>query len=327
MGYSDNGQSFIILGSRRPFTKSVLEESVFPLQKSDPTVSLWGCWSWRQLKDEGSRMKYEEGSKKLMFTQLRVRYPTSSLVTELSAIDHGKYIVRCLVQVEGITLVTGLAAAETVELAEDQARSRALAVLGIDTTSEETETSIVPQEVAVPLQLKPTTSTTNSSDTLVHNQPTQFPEASQTSDTRSMSFVESRGEEFTASIAPTPWLADEISLTDELVQDQVETFYKFEDSPQKVEKVHPTGSHDVPVKSYSTSELETDPSGISTSSEPINFSDIIARTNVELKRLGWTNQQGRDYLVQTYGKRSRQLLTDDELLDFLNHLESEPSPE
>jgi len=47
---------------------------------------------------------------------------------------------------------------------------------------------------------------------------------------------------------------------------------------------------------------------------------------VELKRLGWTNQQGRDYLVQTYGKRSRQLLKDDELLDFLQHLESEPSP-
>ena len=57
-----------------------------------------------------------------------------------------------------------------------------------------------------------------------------------------------------------------------------------------------------------------------------DFSDIVARTNVELKRLGWTNQQWRDYLVKTYGKRSRQLLTDAELLDFLHHLESEPSP-
>jgi hypothetical protein len=60
---------------------------------------------------------------------------------------------------------------------------------------------------------------------------------------------------------------------------------------------------------------------------PVDFSDIIARTNVELKRLGWTNHQGRDYLLQTYGKRSRQLLTDAELLDFLHHLESEPAPE
>jgi hypothetical protein len=31
--------------------------------------------------------------------------------------------------------------------------------------------------------------------------------------------------------------------------------------------------------------------------------------------------------VQTYGKRSRQLLSDGELLDFLHHLESEPTPE
>jgi hypothetical protein len=60
---------------------------------------------------------------------------------------------------------------------------------------------------------------------------------------------------------------------------------------------------------------------------PVDFSDIIARTNVELKRLGWTTQQGKDYLLQTYGKRSRQLLTDGELLDFLHHLESEPTPE
>jgi formylglycine-generating enzyme required for sulfatase activity len=56
------------------------------------------------------------------------------------------------------------------------------------------------------------------------------------------------------------------------------------------------------------------------------FSELVARTNVELKRLGWTNQQGRDYLIKTYGKRSRQLLTDAEMLDFLHYLASEPSP-
>jgi formylglycine-generating enzyme required for sulfatase activity len=55
------------------------------------------------------------------------------------------------------------------------------------------------------------------------------------------------------------------------------------------------------------------------------FSELVARTNVELKRLGWTNQQMRDYLVKTYGKRSRQLLTEAEMLDFLHYLESEPS--
>ena len=53
-----------------------------------------------------------------------------------------------------------------------------------------------------------------------------------------------------------------------------------------------------------------------------DYQDLIAQTNTELKRLGWTNQQGQQYLVQTYQKRSRQLLTDEELLDFLNRLQA-----
>ena len=52
----------------------------------------------------------------------------------------------------------------------------------------------------------------------------------------------------------------------------------------------------------------------------------IARSDEELKRLGWTSEQGRNYLLETYGKRSRQLLSDGELLEFLRYLEKQPSP-
>ena len=45
-----------------------------------------------------------------MLTQFRKNYPQGSLVSELVTIDHGKYIVRVLVQVNGVTLRTGLAA-------------------------------------------------------------------------------------------------------------------------------------------------------------------------------------------------------------------------
>ncbi|HEY9830728.1 MAG TPA: DUF5906 domain-containing protein [Stenomitos sp.] len=61
--------------------------------------------------------------------------------------------------------------------------------------------------------------------------------------------------------------------------------------------------------------------------QPIDFSDIMARTNIEIKRLGWTPQQGKDYLLRTYGKRSRQMMTDPELVDFLNYLQSLPTPQ
>lgn len=45
---------------------------------------------------------------------------------------------------------------------------------------------------------------------------------------------------------------------------------------------------------------------------------------VEMKRLGWSIEQGRNYLQEAYGKRSRKQLTSTELTDFLNHLQSQP---
>ena len=44
-----------------------------------------------------------------------------------------------------------------------------------------------------------------------------------------------------------------------------------------------------------------------------------------MKRLSWTKEQGRDYLLSTYGKRSRLHLSDPELLEFLEYLENLPN--
>jgi hypothetical protein len=52
----------------------------------------------------------------------------------------------------------------------------------------------------------------------------------------------------------------------------------------------------------------------------------IAKIGLEMKRLGWTTEQGRNYLKRTYGKRSRQELDDSELMDFLRYLEVQISP-
>ena len=69
-----------------------------------------------------------------MLAQLRSRYPTASLISELLTIYLGKYVVRAVVEIDGAILTTGLAAADTVELAEDQAKKRAIQSLDIDTT-------------------------------------------------------------------------------------------------------------------------------------------------------------------------------------------------
>ncbi len=60
---------------------------------------------------------------------------------------------------------------------------------------------------------------------------------------------------------------------------------------------------------------------------------LIAQTNVELQRLGSTPEQGREHLIETYGKRclrraapTRFFLNDEELHEFLQYLQSQPDP-
>ncbi|MEX0270011.1 hypothetical protein AB3R30_12775 [Leptolyngbyaceae cyanobacterium UHCC 1019] len=59
--------------------------------------------------------------------------------------------------------------------------------------------------------------------------------------------------------------------------------------------------------------------------EPDDLSTLIAHTDVEMDRIGWTKQEGRDYLKKTYKKSTRQRLDVDELMDFLNYLRALPS--
>jgi len=284
-----------------------------------------------------------------MFNQFRIHYPKGSLITELAAIDHGQYIVRCLVQVDGTTLVTGLAAAQTIEVAEDQARSRALAVLGIDltTTPAETKTSLPNPDAAPPLPAVPIAPTITPSERLLETQADRFSPTPIATDVKSFSSFEPICEEEVSERAvPTSRIGNEmtfneVSFIDEPTTDktstEVPTSPEVESplwmtqpelpEPQLNDAVAPSSVKSSTRKKQQSKQQEVDPKPVTPPDTPVDFSDIIARTNVELKRLGWTTQQGKEYLLQTYGKRSRQLLTDGELLDFLHHLESVPTPE
>jgi hypothetical protein len=48
--------------------------------------------------------------------------------------------------------------------------------------------------------------------------------------------------------------------------------------------------------------------------------EFITESDTYLSQLNWTPQQGRDYLQQKYGKRSRHHLSDSEFLDFIDYL-------
>ncbi|AFY37255.1 hypothetical protein Lepto7376_0860 [[Leptolyngbya] sp. PCC 7376] len=203
----------------------------------------------------------------------RQQYPQGGLVSELAAIEHGQYVVRVLVQNDGVTLTSGLAAAASVEHAEDQARARALGLLVSGSRAASKPASVQPA-------IAPPTIPVPSPTAVPIKQPTVT--------------------------KPVPVAAPKAEFTYDLPLS----------APPELE----------PEPIIEPSAPATTTSAAPAVEEPLDFSDIIARSDVELKRLGWTSEQGRNYLLETYGKRSRQLLSDAELLEFLRFLEGQPSP-
>jgi len=254
-----------------------------------------------------------------MLSQFRCLYPQGSLTSELVEIDHGLYIVKATVQVEGIILATGLAAQPRIEEAEDLARSRALMSLNLATPSSPlVETApnlpVVKSSPVAPL-IASEPAPLSSPPAIVDQEPLEPPPKTKTKKKVTPAPLLEPIPESTLElelVAPEPWSEP---------QHHQENGYTAE--PESgLATVEPVLDV-VPLTPViaETEELEPLPNP-----EVIDFSEIIARSNIELKRLGWTSDQGRNYLLQTYGKRSRQLLSDEELLEFLQYLESQPSP-
>lgn len=259
-----------------------------------------------------------------MLAQFQARYPTGSLISELITIYQGKFVVRVAAQVEGVTRATGMAAAETLELAEDQARNRALAVLAI--TPAAPEPAAAAERSPIPASTSPTQQrlTFNQSDELdlldygaltatpPDNESTPSIDAPEDRDPHK-TYIQDVGGQLPLTPAPTP---PPPPATD---------FERpAEPEPDNTSKAT-TASNVTPFapRNYST---PTSDQIIESASEPIDLSDAIAQTDVELARLRWSKQYGRDYLIRTYNKRSRQQLARTELLEFLDYLKSQPSP-
>lgn len=261
-----------------------------------------------------------------MFSQFQAHYPTGSLSAELVQIHEGYYIVKATVQVGGVTLATGLSAAATIEQAEDRARLRALAVLGIEPALEEHSQAHLLEQ---------------SSDD--HRLP-QSPNAAFEDSELSKWSLPAADARPAAGANPAPAYLT-VNRQQREPQPDLDLEYAASSSEEAALPTRspspqangrsklPTSSSEFPAADLFTATANPGASEGKTLQQPsepppaapLDLSDIIAQTSVELKRLGWTNAQGRTHLQQTYGKRSRQQLTDEELLDFLNYLQSQPS--
>ncbi|MFQ4142575.1 hypothetical protein [Chlorogloeopsis sp. ULAP02] len=302
-----------------------------------------------------------------MLAEFQSLYPTGSLVSELLQIYHGKYIVRASVQIDGVTRATGMAAAETVELAEDQARNRALMVLGV--TSKSQPSATIPSEPREKLEPKLALPTIDE----FHRESTPTPTTKYVSQTETIAPVtehpvsvgeievyNNQGFEqgFTVTSQQEPQLEipletgaiassgygrgrkiedfSTVSEADADVAQQESAIPARTIAPSKEleEQQFPemTSSNVTPFpqRSYSNPKENADTQPATTKkkkkSEPVDQSDDIAKIGVEMQRLGWTIEQGKDYLKKTYGKVSRHLLDPEELRHFLKYLESQPTP-
>ncbi|NES71565.1 MAG: hypothetical protein F6K24_43370 [Okeania sp. SIO2D1] len=237
-----------------------------------------------------------------MFTQFRIRYPQGSLVSKLVCVDRGQYIVRAAIKNEGVTLATGLAAANTIEQAEDKAWQRAILALGIDLNAAiEDEQSRASQDLRISRGKKSPQISGQKGNAPLNG--TEKP------------LLTNRHNSETHVVASKP-------LSNQL---------PFEKLPEPSELKPPSSeltevTTDLPVEPPAQIRNRSDYPSETPLSQPQDLSDIIIKTDIELKRLLWTKEQGREYLLQTYGKRSRQHLTQGELLEFLNYLQTQASP-
>jgi hypothetical protein len=257
-----------------------------------------------------------------MLAQFQSLYPNGSLISELVQIFQGKYIVRASVQIEGVIRATGMAAAETVEAAEDQARNRALMVLGMTTSSSESIPQVQPNPhpsfntaVSVANSVEQTEAKPEEQTPQTVYAPTTQPEPTATTDSYNQDleprFAMTSNREPEFDIPMQNWAIPEGG------------------EPEENRLPTPAASNvrQFAPRSYSSQEdIGSQKDKRNNKSQPIDLSDVIAKTDVEIERLGWTKEQGKEHLKKTYGKLGRSLLTEDQLLDFLRYLESQPDP-
>ncbi|MEG4964886.1 hypothetical protein, partial [Microcoleus sp. K4-C2] len=268
-----------------------------------------------------------------MFAEFRALYPAGQLICELLTVHHGKFVVRCLVQVDGKTIATAMSAAESVEDAEDRARLRAIAVLGVaDPASAIASVSPAPVApvapvAAVPVPVPPTSVPVAAvpvpppaavpvpvPPALAPLPVLEMPVADKVSVPHQSNFVNTEAKLNEEPIAPVP---EPLPPT----VDRVETtgfVPKQLDSDAWLSSSYGEPIAELDVPTASPSELlqgaaevrELQPIAVGIPSDAIeDNSDTIAQIDAILKRLRWKKPQETQCLEHNYGKSSQRELS------------------
>jgi hypothetical protein len=262
----------------------------------------------------------------MILAKFRHQYPQGSLVSELVQIDRGTYIVKALVQIDNIVLATALAGAATVEAAEDAAKERAIATLFLDHQ---------PDATSVEAQLSPSTSVKPG----IKSEGTSNHKIVNFSKPQSAPVIPNQATvaEMSLPVTPTEASLPQLDIAPEAPKATVESAVVNPEVNSAVSSAPPaetnlfgdTFAAETPsVIPFPDEKLTDAPATVPISSEveAMDFNEIKQKTDIEIKRLSWTKDQGKEFLMSRYGKRSRLHLTDEQLLEFLRYLETLPNP-
>jgi hypothetical protein len=297
-------------------------------------------WSTRNLKPQSATIF------SVMLNEFRNAYPTGSLISELLDIYQGKYLVRVLVIVDRITLATGLAAEDTLETAEDRARLRALSALNLDSKqtplasdamlSQQGAAGWSPRDTESMARSRPQDLVTSRIETSTSDLPRDY----------AASEIPTSSDQWLSSRQTNPPESKPSDSGEAIASwsNQPKSFETFEtdSSFSGVTTNLPSPGVGTKTEPINPSEFESPPnrvaqamSSLDPSEESLSDKNLldaeerktkIAETTIEIQRLNWTTQQGRDFLQQRYNRRARSQLTDEQLLDFLHYLKAQPTP-
>lgn len=263
-----------------------------------------------------------------LLIELRATWPMAAVVAEFVTVQDGQFIVRALVQVNGTAIASGMASATTVEIAEDRAKERAIQALRLPSNSGLPSPTTAAPDLPLSAGFSSTVSTPVSAPAplLPMTAPVGRSPLS---------------EPITPAVSTSPPGQDDDFSTGPVVADLYShAAYNSPDEPDDGSDPRQVLEQMIPASELLKKNSEESPSSSSpkkprrkeTKAEPprvpdsVDLSDVIAQTDVELQRLGWSRIRGRDYLSQTYNKQTRSDLSELELYEFLSYLKAQPSP-
>jgi len=247
-----------------------------------------------------------------MFAQFRSQYPQGRIQTEMLPKIDGLHAFRAIVSQGDDIMGTATAVDSDLEIAEDRAVKRALTIAGIafDNSFDNSYGGYAGRSPML-TQVSREPNAVNSLPSANFN-PVANLSAGYSSENNSVhNSGHNAGHLEQHSVTHTTHTIQSEPAID-YVGDYAEPSFHYSPEPE-IEPPH----HSANSPKSSAPQI---------AAEPIDLSDAISKIDVEMQRLNWTKSQGRDYLVRTFDKKSRQQLTNDELLKFLTHLKSLPTP-